>query len=40
MKKIEDMNDDEVVVNCHWWYEENDLRDEYKAFKEKMLSGQ
>lgn len=38
MKKISDMRDDEVIQKCHWWYEENDLRDEYMAFEEKMLS--
>ena len=38
MKKIEHMDDEEVIQKCHWWYEENLLVDDYKAFEKKMLS--
>lgn len=37
MKAISDMDDDEVVQKCHWWYEENDLADDYRAFEEAYL---
>jgi hypothetical protein len=39
MKKIEDMPDKEVIQKCHWWYEENGLAEDYRAFEESMLSG-
>lgn len=39
MKNIEDMDDGEVIQKCHWWYEENNLVNEYKEFEEKKLSG-
>jgi hypothetical protein len=38
MKKIDDISDEEVIQKCHWWYEENSLVDEYKAFEKKILS--
>ncbi len=37
MKKIQDMDDEEVGQKCHWWCEENGLTDEYTAFKESDL---
>jgi len=37
MKKIEYMDDEEVILKCHWWYEENNLVEEYVAFEEMML---
>ena len=37
MKKISDMDDDEVIEKCHDWYEENDLTDDYKIFEENFL---
>lgn len=37
MKKISDMDDREVIQNCHWWYEENDLTDDYKRFEKNYL---
>ncbi|HBD86604.1 MAG TPA: hypothetical protein DC001_04175 [Clostridiales bacterium] len=40
LKKIEDISDDDIIQRCHWWYEENGLRDEYMVFKEKMMTGQ
>lgn len=33
MKKIEDMRDEEVCQKCHWWYEENNLVDDYRKFE-------
>lgn len=36
MKKVSEMSDDEVVRYCHWYYEENHLNDEWKAFREKI----
>ncbi len=38
MKKIDDMDDEEVIQKCHWWYEENSLVEEYKNFEKNMLS--
>ena len=37
MKKISEMSDDEVIQKCHWWYEENDLADDYRMFEESYL---
>ena len=39
LKKIEDMDDNEVIQKCHYWYEHNRLVAEYKKFEDKMLSG-
>ena len=39
MKKIQDMDDDEVIQKCHWYYEENHLIEEWIHFcKEKESS--
>lgn len=38
MKKISDMDDGEVVQKCHWWYEENNLVDEYRMFEDDYLN--
>lgn len=40
MKKISDMDDNEVVQKCHWWYEENNLADDYRAFEDDYYSKQ
>ena len=37
LKKIRDMDDEEVNQKCHSWYEENKLRDDYMEFQKKML---
>ena len=34
-KKVADMTDDEVISNCRFFYESNDLRDEWTAYREK-----
>lgn len=31
------MDDVEVIQNCHWWYEENNLVDDYRIFEENYL---
>ena len=38
MKKVEDMTDVEVISNCHFYCEENNLIDEWKQFREKSES--
>lgn len=40
MKKIEKMTDDEVIEKCHWWYEENNLYNEYFQFEDKFLENE
>ncbi len=37
-KKVADMTDDEVISNCHYFYEENNLRNEWNAYREKVES--
>ena len=37
-KKVADMTDDEVISNCHFFCEENNLRDEWKAYRKKEES--
>ena len=37
MKKISDMDDEEVIQKCHWWYEENNLAADYRAFEDNYL---
>ena len=32
MKKISDMNDEEVIQKCHFWQEENNMVDDYWNF--------
>ena len=36
MKKISEMSDKELVLSCHYYYEENGLVNEYKAFEETI----
>ncbi len=38
MKKVENMDDEEVIQKCHFWYENNRLVTDYKEFESKMLS--
>ena len=38
MKKIADMTDDEVISNCHFYCEENNLISEWNEFREKAES--
>ena len=38
MKKICDMSDEEVITKCHWWYEENNMTEDYNAFEENYLA--
>ncbi len=38
MKKIADMDDNEVVQKCHWYYEENGLNQEWKEYRQKAES--
>lgn len=38
MKKIDDMDDDEVIRVCHWYYEENRLHQEWEEFRAKAES--
>ncbi len=35
MKKVVDMNDREVISNCHCYCEDNNLTDEWYVFREK-----
>ncbi len=35
LKKIADMLDDEVIVKCHWFCEENNLVQDFKQFREE-----
>ena len=37
-KKVTDMTDDEVISNCHFFCEENNLRDEWNVYREKAES--
>ena len=32
MRKISDMNDEEVIQKCHFWQEENNMVDDYWNF--------
>ncbi|MBO5357085.1 MAG: hypothetical protein J6A95_04885 [Clostridia bacterium] len=38
MKKISEMNDEQVITACHWYCEENNLTKEWKLFNESMES--
>ena len=38
MKKVSEMSDDDVIRYCHWYYEENRLLDEWRAFRESIES--
>ncbi len=33
LKKISDMDDRQVIQVCHFWYEHNDLVQDYQAFQ-------
>ena len=37
-KKVAYMTDDEVISNCHFFCEENNLRDEWNVYREKAES--
>ncbi len=37
MKKISDMDDGQVIRACHFWYEHNDLVEDYQAFQARFL---
>lgn len=34
-KSIAEMNDKQIITACHWWYEEQDLNDEWWKFRDK-----
>ena len=34
MKKVDEMDDQEVIRFCHWYCEENNLTDEFKEYRE------
>lgn len=38
MKKITDMTDDEIISNCHFYCEENNLIPEWNEFRGKVES--
>ena len=38
MKKVADMTEDEVIRNCHFYCEENNLIAEWNEFREKVES--
>ena len=38
MKKVANMTDDEVISNCHFYCEENNLISEWNEFREKAES--
>ncbi len=38
MKKVTEMSDDDVIRYCHWYYEENHLKEEWWAFRENIES--
>lgn len=37
LKKIDDMDDTEVVKVCHWWYTDNHMEKEYRTFENQQL---
>ncbi len=37
LKKIMEMDNQEVIDKCHMWYEEHDLAEEYSAFEKAYL---
>ena len=37
-KKITDIPDDDIARVCHWYCEENDLVDEFFAFRDRFLA--
>ena len=38
MKKVTDMTDEDVIVYCHYFCEENKLTEEFNVFREKTES--
>lgn len=38
MNKVSEMSDDDIIMYCHWYYEENRLNDEWRAFRENIES--
>lgn len=38
MKKVSEMSDDDVIMYCHWYYEENILNDEWRVFRDSIES--
>ncbi len=38
MKKVSEMSDDDVIMYCHWYYEENRLNDEWRSFRDRIES--
>lgn len=38
MKKVSEMSDDDVIMYCHWYCEENRLNDEWRAFRKNIES--
>ena len=37
LKKVSDMDDQEIISVCHRWYEDHHLAGEYRDFEEKKL---
>ena len=37
LRRIADMDDGEVKSVCHWWYTENGMEKEYRAFENRKL---
>ena len=37
-KKVAEMSDSEIIRACHWYYEENNLVDEFWDFREEIES--
>ena len=38
MKKVSEMSDDDVIMYCHWYCEENRLNDEKTSFLAELVS--
>ena len=38
MKKVSEMLDDDVIMYCHWYCEENRLNDEWRVFRDSIES--
>jgi hypothetical protein len=39
LKKISDMSDEEIITACHHFVEDNNLKQEWYAFREQNESG-
>jgi hypothetical protein len=37
LKPVAEMDDQEIIRVCHWWYEDNHLAREYRAFEAERL---